>query len=119
MVRPWKSYEDLLSEALNQYCALMLKPNVIYFHVPNEGKRSPAYGKKLKDMGLKAGVFDWWFIEPQTQIARCMELKANKNKLTPTQIDFKTKCDDAGVDYAVCYNLEECEASLKAWGLVK
>lgn len=42
------------------------KRRVLWFHPPNEGKRSLTYAAKLKRSGVKAGVPDIWVLEPRS-----------------------------------------------------
>lgn len=38
-----------------------LRPNVVYFHVPNGGSRNAAEGARFKQIGVKAGIPDLVF----------------------------------------------------------
>lgn len=41
-------------------------PENALLHVPNEGKRSPVMGKKLKDEGLRPGTPDYFLAVPRS-----------------------------------------------------
>lgn len=49
--------EDKFHIAVFNYIRMQF-PKVLCVHVPNEGKRTPSQGKKLKDMGMKKGFPD-------------------------------------------------------------
>ena len=79
---------------------------VFFIHVPNEGKRSWATGKKLKRMGMKKGVVDFLIFDPPpnretvSSIGTVMELKAlDGKKPTDAQIDFMSEMETRG--YAI------------------
>jgi hypothetical protein len=83
---------------------------VFFIHVPNEGKRSWVTGKKLKRMGMKAGVVDFLIFDPPPNgllrldvlhaIGAVMELKAlDGKKPTQKQIDFMSEMESRG--YAI------------------
>lgn len=59
-------------------------------HIPNEGKRSFFSGKKLKRMGLKRGVSDFFLAYPSGKYhGLWIELKRLKlSKCTDEQIDW-------------------------------
>lgn len=59
------------------------------FHIPNERKTSPQYGKILKRMGVMSGVSDIFVAIPCAHYAGLwLELKAGKGKPTPNQVNF-------------------------------
>lgn len=59
------------------------------YHIPNEGKRSDAQGKKMKQMGLKAGVSDLHLPYAKgCYHGLYIEMKYDKNVLTKEQKEF-------------------------------
>ncbi len=79
---------------------------VFFIHVPNEGKRSWATGKKLKRMGMMAGVVDFLIFDPPPlrrvihPKGTVMELKAlDGKKPTEKQIQFMYEMESRG--YAI------------------
>ena len=72
--------EDGEQEALIMYCDLAGIPVV---HIPNEGKRSTAYGARMKRIGLRSGFPDLFF-----PVARggfhglFVEMKVGSNRAT-------------------------------------
>lgn len=90
----------------------------IAFHVPNGGNRptrtnrrtgktySPA-GKKLKDMGAKAGVPDWLILQPfGNWHGIAIELKTKGGSVQPTQKAFLQRLDENGYFTAVCWSVD-------------
>lgn len=80
-----------------------------WFHCPNEAKRSPKLGAKLKKAGMKAGIPDVIILN-QTRWDEngfCIELKVGKNKLSDTQIKWNEKFRFHGWGYATAYNIDD------------
>lgn len=84
-----KQSEDDICKAIMQFVTLhpQLKRKVI--HVPNEGRRSVAYGARLKAMGMLPGVSDFIIFLPRHDFhGACIEVKTIGGKPTVNQIDF-------------------------------
>lgn len=86
-------------------------PNVIIFHVPNEGAIPPQYRDKLLQMGLLGGVSDLVLLKPSKGYHGAMiEMKrTNKSDSTVSQdqIDFLRWAREEGYFTAVCFGAEE------------
>lgn len=91
--------------------------NAVYLHIPNEGKRSITYAAKLKRMGMKSGASDYVFAWAGG--SGFLEIKVGKNKQTAAQKDFQKECDTKNVFYSLAYTVEEVEAALWKWGVLK
>lgn len=51
----------------------------IYIHIPNEGARTPRFGRNLKRMGMRGGVFDLFIPLPRSPFhGLWIELKRKK-----------------------------------------
>jgi VRR-NUC domain len=85
----------------------------LLFHIPNGGRRNVREAARLKAMGVKAGVSDYFLPVPQwdeyAEPVSCMispglwiELKAGKNRPTPAQFDWQHKMQDRGYDVRIC-----------------
>lgn len=74
-----------------------LRPDVVYFHVPNGGNRDAFEAKRLKQSGVKAGVPDLMFLAHQRFY--CLELKepGGKGRLSPAQVQMHERLRGAGV----------------------
>lgn len=80
----------------------------LIIHIPNEGKRSPRYGKLLKDMGLREGVFDLQVLMARRGfIGAWIELKSQDGKLTQAQKEFQKDMHEQNYFTAVCHSIEE------------
>jgi hypothetical protein len=72
------------------------------FHIANERKCSPAYGKILKKMGVKKGVSDLFIGHPNSSYAGLfIEIKAPGGKLSAEQESFLNLMNAKGY-YACC-----------------
>ena len=79
----------------------------IVIHIPNEGKRSPIYGKKLRDMGMVAGVWDLLIATSRRgYIGAWIELKSKDGKLTPAQKEFGIEMGHQNYFLDVCHSIE-------------
>lgn len=92
-------------------------PDIVYFHPPNEGKRSKIMGRLLKLMGMDPGVSDCIFSWPDGKGAIELKRPDKPKKLSPTQEVFAAKWVANGGKFACCQNMDEVEATLKSWGL--
>jgi hypothetical protein len=94
-------------------------PGVVFWHTPNEGKRSRVQGGILKAMGMKAGVSDFIFVLPPHGRIAALEIKAAKGKPTELQTDFMNRIISAGGLAAWFDNFDEALACLRLWGIVR
>jgi len=85
--------------------------NIFFIHVPNSGKRSPAYGKKMKRMGMLAGVSDFLIFDPPPLVlatrGAVLELKALDGKPpSKEQITFLGSMQRRGYEDYWCRGAE-------------
>jgi len=117
--------EDALQIATAQYVQMALHPSVIAHHSENERQGARA-GAKAKAKGQLAGFPDWVFMwhegrrfgwaEGHTIVA-FIELKSAKGVLSTSQKKFKALADAMDAEYAICRDLTEFVATIKAWGV--
>lgn len=75
------------------------------FHVPNGGSRNQGEAKKLKAMGVLAGVSDICFPIARGRYRQMwIEMKFGDNKPTPRQMTFLQTMQDQGDYVCVCYS---------------
>jgi hypothetical protein len=83
----------------------------LLFHIPNGGRRNVREAARLKAMGVKAGVSDYFLPVPQCinnspddllYIGLWIELKAGKNRPTQAQFDWQHKMDKQGHLACIC-----------------
>ena len=86
--------EDILQKRCAQYLDYT---NHIWAHIPNEAQRSFALAKHLQKQGLKAGIPDILIFDKLLAI----ELKANKNKPSQSQIEWLKALNSCG--WIVCW----------------
>ncbi len=87
-------------------------PDLLLFHVPNEGAIPPQYRVKLIEMGLLSGVSDFILLEPRRGYhGALIELKrASKTDATPVSEDQRKFMEwgrRKGYFTAVCYGFEQ------------
>jgi hypothetical protein len=92
-------------------------PGVIGFHVPNGGKRHIATAKRLKAMGVLAGVPDWVFVLAAGR-AGFLELKDEAGRQTDEQKKFQREVEALGCPYAIARTPEEIDAVMSAFGVI-
>ena len=113
MANPFDKYfgkEDILNSQVCTYLKLQY-PNLLWWHTPNESKKSKFEQYKAKKLGIKSGIPDIIIVGKSINIA--IELKVYPNKLTPNQADVLDRLGNAGWITAVCYSLDEVIEVLK------
>lgn len=75
----------------------------VVIHIPNEGRRDVKYGNKLKRMGLRAGVSDFFIpIPTKSHHGLWIELKRRKgSRESDEQKSWIHKM--RSLDYAACF----------------
>lgn len=98
------SSEELEQIAVVNYCDLH---NIPVTHTANEGKRSAAYGAKLKRMGLRPGFPDLFITMARGGYhGFAIEMKYGRNKPTDAQEIWLQRLSDEGYAVAVCYSAD-------------
>lgn len=105
LVKPLTT-EDAEQEAVIQYCELK---GIVVVHIPNESKRSAAYGAKMKRMGLRKGFPDLLFPAPRKGFhGLVIELKRDKTcNPTAEQLQWIEYLNGQGYRAKVCYGAGE------------
>ena len=105
--------EDQLQKAVATYldaCGLL------WCHVPNEGKRHPVSGKRLKDKGMKAGVPDCLIFEStQEYKGLAIELKVGRNTPTASQLEWKAKLISLVCKQKSAYDIDQVISIVKQY----
>jgi hypothetical protein len=115
MTRRNRHPEDDHAMALMRWVRLhepMLPELSLLFHIPNGGRRNVREAARLKAMGVKAGVSDYFLpvptydpIDPEERTlynGLWIELKAGKNRPTAAQFDWQHKMQHRGYDVHIC-----------------
>lgn len=102
--------EDKIQSSI---CTFLSIKKVFYFSVPNSaaGKTSMARAMRLKATGLKAGVADLVVLDKDGR-AIFLEVKTQKGRLSPKQLDFKNLCEFLGYPYYVVRSVEDVKPIL-------
>lgn len=99
--------EDDLMIACVRYTRLQYPeiPNKLFFHVPNEGRRSIYYAKSR---GIISGVSDLILLLPRDCYAGAVfELKTEENpKPSDAQIEFINQCVSVGYSASLCIGFD-------------
>jgi hypothetical protein len=104
--RKFLSKEDVLQEACCNYLRWQY-PDFLWFHVPNEGKKTPFEQFKYKLLGGGKGQSDIIILEEN--ISRkskglAIELKCGDNKCSPEQVQFLIDMSSRGYTAVVVYD---------------
>jgi hypothetical protein len=112
-----KRPEQIIQTTLVQHLRLRAPKDCFWFHVPNQGKRTPYMGKIMKDLGVRAGVPDLMFIHDGKAFG--LELKADKGVPTESQQAALDAISAAGGHACAARGLDRAIAVLESWGLLK
>lgn len=82
------------------------------FAVRNEGKRSRWEQSIIKKMGLKSGVSDLVVFGKSKVLF--LEVKTEKGKMSNEQKEFEKICQDKGMIYQVCRDLDCLSQTIKS-----
>ena len=95
-----------------------LRSGAVYWHTPNGGSRRDAFeGKRLKQIGLKAGIHDLLFLYQGRLYG--LEMKALGETARPVQVAMHATMLTAGLaGSAIVDSLDAARAMLRTWALV-
>ena len=112
--------EEILQKSVADYFRLQY-PNVLFCHIANERKTTPARGAKLKKLGVKSGMPDVMVFTPKYKksadkeiigldyLGLAIELKIKPNKPSENQIEVLGKLKKNGWNAKVCYSFDEAK----------
>lgn len=109
--------EQQIQRAVVEHLRLRGMPGLVFFHVPNGGRRKPIEAAIFKSMGVRAGVSDLILLHVGKMFA--LELKAPGGRATEAQMAFQSDFDKAGGFCAMPEGIDAALATLEAWGLIK
>ena len=75
------------------------------FSIPNEGKRNPVNGAKMKAMGRRKGAPDMIFL--MTGTCAFIEFKTDKGRQSPEQKQFQEVIAEHQMQYHIIRNFDE------------
>ena len=111
--------EDDLQRTVCEHLDLLQRTGrLLYFHVPNGGKRNVIEAMKFKWLGVKAGVPDLVII-PRVGPVCFIELKSEDGTLQETQKFWLQALPDYGCPVAVCRSLDDVQQFLYRTGVIR
>lgn len=91
-------------------------PHVLFFSVPNEGKRKASTGRILNEMGRLSGVADLFVCYPVPGYhGLFLELKAASGKQTQAQKWFAYRATSVNYQYEVARSFDEARAAIETY----
>lgn len=97
--------EDKECEALIKWADLYPAIGPFLFHIPNGGSRHILEAAKLKRMGVRRGVPDYFFRRPSGEFKGLwIEMKYGKNKLSSYQKEFFKSAQTDGYKCVVVWS---------------
>lgn len=97
--------------AVVDFCELM---GIDIVHIPNEGKRSTAYGARMKRMGLRSGFPDLFLPYPRAGYhGLFIEMKTEGGKATANQKKWIAKLSARGYRAVVCVGADEAITDIR------
>ena len=109
--------EGEIQRAVVQHLRARGAPGMVFFHVPNGGRRGKIEGAIFKAMGVRAGVSDLILVHDSKIFA--LELKAEGGRPSTEQMTFLTEIDRAGAYTAIAPGLDRALHTLTMWGLLR
>jgi hypothetical protein len=92
-------------------------PQLLWFHVPNGGRRDHVTASILQGMGTLAGASDLILLHQGGAYA--LELKTEDGKPSAAQIAFAEDFTKAGGCASIAYGLDQALRTLETWGLLR
>ncbi len=114
----YRPTEDEIQETVVEFCDTL---RIICVHIPNESKRSKAYGAKMKRMGLRKGFPDL-FIPTARNGFHGLFIELKRDKLahpTKEQLEWISHLNTEGYLAAVCYGVDAAIAEIKKYMGIK
>ena len=82
--------------------------DLLFMHIPNEGKRTPEQGAILKRMGLSKGAPDFIVFEPRGGFhGFALELKTEDGRLTKEQLEWAANLSRRGYAWTMAKGVDE------------
>jgi VRR-NUC domain len=108
-----RNAEARLQAAIVEYVRAVA-PDVLVFHVPNGGLRTPAEAARMRWQGVVAGVPDLCLIAPGGR-AFFLEVKTERGSLSSAQRDVHGWLTALGTGPAVVRSIDDVHRAFQAW----
>lgn len=109
--------EEQLQKSVVDYLNLVSKGKFRFFHIPGGGHISAGMGARRKRMGAKAGAPDLILEIAGGRLIE-IELKADKGRLSKSQVAWQKESFEMGIPYFVARSIEEIRAILRGANLL-
>jgi hypothetical protein len=90
---------------------------LVWFHVPNGGRRSPIEAAIFNGLGVRAGVSDLILLREGRAFA--LELKTERGRPTAAQMQFISEFRAGGGEALIASGLNQALRALETWGLLR
>jgi hypothetical protein len=117
MIRRRRRPEDEIQRAVCHHIRLRGVRGLVWFAVPNGGKRQPIEASIMKGLGVRAGVADLILVHRGQPFA--LELKADKGRPSVEQMTFMSDFNAAGGYARIVHGLDRALQTLETWGLLR
>jgi len=107
--------ESAIQKAVFKWVRMQPQLQYIVFKIANEGKRTPSYGRRMKEEGVLRGVFDIFVARARHDFnGMWLELKSRNGVLSLDQHKFKKAQEAEGFLCIVSNDIEEAIDTI-AW----
>lgn len=107
--------EDWHAKAVADHLKLFY-PKLMWWHTPNEGRRTGMDKLRMTTHGIRSGVSDILVISDRPEKkGLCLELKAGRNTTSANQKTFLNDMEACGWTTAVTYDAKESIKLLNEW----
>jgi hypothetical protein len=111
------SPEQHLQRTVCQHLRQRGARGLLWFHVPNGGRRSPIEAAIFSGLGVRAGVADLVLLHRGRAFA--LELKSDDGRPSAAQLKFISEFRAAGGEASIANGLDEALRTLEAWRLLR
>ena len=105
MTKYHESSEQIIQRAVCQHLHQRGAAGLVWFHVPNGGRRSPVEAAIFNGLGVRAGVSDLILLHDGRAFA--LELKTERGRPTAAQIQFISEFRAAGGEASIANGLDQ------------
>ena len=117
MTRRRPRAEQLIQRAVCQHLRRRGASGLVWFHVPNGGRRRPVEAAIFSGLGVRPGVADLILLHDGRAFA--LELKADGGRPTAAQKRFLSDFRAAGGEASIANGLDQALQTLEAWDLLR
>ena len=107
--------EECAHVAIVDYLGVVA-PDLLVFHPANGGLRSKAEARRLKAMGVLAGIPDLVLVAPGGRVF-FVEIKSRRGCLSPAQQAIRMRMIRLGIPCITARSIDDVRLALCQWGL--